>query len=91
MDGFYMDEYEVSNDQYRKFIRVTGHRESIFWDNSGFNQPNQPVVSVRWNDAVAYVKWTSKRLLTEAEWEPGLTFESGVPTGMIRDTNKLTV
>jgi len=67
--AFYMDKYEVTNAQYRKFIRAIGHRKPEFWHDSRFNQPNQPVVGVSWHDAAAYAKWAGKRLPTEAKWE----------------------
>ncbi len=67
-ESFYMDKYEVTNAQYRKFLEATGHREPENWGNDDFNQPNQPLVGVSWHDAVAYAKWAGKRLPTEKEW-----------------------
>ena len=67
LDGFYMDKFEVTNAQYDKFVRATGHRRPSRDDY--YNEPNQPVVGVSWNDATAYAEWAEKRLPTEAEWE----------------------
>ncbi|MBM3239959.1 formylglycine-generating enzyme family protein [Candidatus Poribacteria bacterium] len=69
LDAFYIDKYEVTNALYEEFIKATGHRTPTYWTNHSFNQPDQPVVGVTWDDAVAYAKWAGKRLPTEAEWE----------------------
>jgi formylglycine-generating enzyme required for sulfatase activity len=69
VDAFYIDIYEVTNAQYREFIQATRHPEPEYWNNSNYNQPNQPVVGVTWHDAMAYAQWAGKRLPTEAEWE----------------------
>jgi len=69
IDAFYMDIYEVTNAQYKKFTDATGHRMPSYWNDSTYNALNHPVVGVSWDDAVAYCKWADKRLPTEAEWE----------------------
>ncbi|MFQ6042958.1 MAG: formylglycine-generating enzyme family protein [Candidatus Poribacteria bacterium] len=70
LDAFYMDKYEVTVEQYRKFIQATGHSPPD-WSKVYEYSPtdNHPIIFVSWEDAQAYCKWAGKRLPTEAEWE----------------------
>jgi formylglycine-generating enzyme required for sulfatase activity len=69
LDAFYIDKYEVTNAQYKKFMDATGYKAPESWNDSNYNAPNQPVIGVSWDDAKAYADWAGERLPTEAEWE----------------------
>jgi formylglycine-generating enzyme required for sulfatase activity len=69
LDGFSIDKFEVTNALYQKFVKATGRAAPGHWTASELNGPQQPVVGVSWDDAVAYCAWAGKRLPTEAEWE----------------------
>jgi formylglycine-generating enzyme required for sulfatase activity len=78
---FWMGVCEVSNRQYAQFDSI---HDSRYFDRSGkdhgnpgwpANQPEQPVIRVTWQRAMAFCKWMSAKtgerftLPTEAEWE----------------------
>ena len=69
LDAFYIDVYEVTNEEYGKYIEATGAAKPSFWENADFNHPKQPVVGVTWKGAQKYCQWKNMRLPTEAEWE----------------------
>ena len=69
VDEFFIDRREVSNGDYARFVKATGHKPAAFADDEQFNQPDQPVTGVTWNDANAYCKWAGKRLPSQVEWE----------------------
>ncbi|HTL56256.1 MAG TPA: SUMF1/EgtB/PvdO family nonheme iron enzyme [Candidatus Limnocylindrales bacterium] len=74
--AFYIDETEVSNAQFKRFLEATHYRpsrrENFLKHWPGGKMPielsDHPVVYVELNDARAYAKWAGKRLATEYEW-----------------------
>jgi formylglycine-generating enzyme required for sulfatase activity len=69
--AFFIDRFEVTNDDYAKFIKVTNRVAPPGWPNGSYpaDAQRKPVTGVTWNDAVAYAQWAGKRLPTEEEWE----------------------
>jgi formylglycine-generating enzyme required for sulfatase activity len=85
LDAYYMDQYEVTNREYRRFLDYMNktHDHSHcdpaegpnkdhtpkYWNDPRYNQDDFPVVGVDWYDAYAYCSWAGKELPTEAQWE----------------------
>jgi len=69
--GFFVDVYEVTREDYQKFIEATGRQAPAGWLNGHYphDTGKWPVTGVSWEDAVAYAKQAGKRLPTEEEWE----------------------
>jgi formylglycine-generating enzyme required for sulfatase activity len=72
---FYVAVHEITNAQYGRFLKATGHPAPLYWEDKNLNAPQQPVVGVTWEDAVAFTQWLTQatgvphRLPTEQEWE----------------------
>ncbi len=72
---FYISVTEITNAQYGRFLKATGHQAPLYWQDRNLNAPNQPVVGVTWFDAAAFCQWLTKvtgvtyKLPTEDQWE----------------------
>jgi formylglycine-generating enzyme required for sulfatase activity len=76
--AFHLDTYEVTNNQYQKFIQETRRPVPDDWEDNSYppGKDNHPVIFVTWDDADAYCKWAGKRLPTEEEWEKAARWET---------------
>lgn len=71
LNNYWIDRTPVTNQEYKMFVDVTGHRKPPHWTSGNYplDQADHPVTNISWHDAEAYAKWVVKRLPTEAEWE----------------------
>ncbi|MEK6284736.1 MAG: SUMF1/EgtB/PvdO family nonheme iron enzyme [Acidobacteriota bacterium] len=78
LPAYYIDKYEVTNAQYKKFCDETGKASPpnfLFDPNYFTGKPDNPVLGVPFEDALAYASWASKRLPTEEEWEKAASWD----------------
>jgi len=68
LDDFYIDKFEVTNEQFNKCVKSKGCT-AVDWPEPLKFNPRQPIVLMYWYQADRYCKWAGKRLPTEAEWE----------------------
>jgi formylglycine-generating enzyme required for sulfatase activity len=74
--GFWMAEKEVTVEQFRHFVQMTGYitraeldSHRFTWNHPGFIQnADHPVVWLAFQDALAYADWAGVSLPTQAEW-----------------------
>jgi formylglycine-generating enzyme required for sulfatase activity len=72
LPSFYLARHPVTNAQYAEYLKAHSDApKPEHWDDERFNQPQQPVVGVSWDEAAAYCRWAGLRLPTEWQWEKG--------------------
>ncbi len=70
--AYYIDQYEITNKEYRRFIVETQFPEyPTHWQETAVPEGlgAHPVVNITWREAFSYCAWAGRRLPTEAQWE----------------------
>ncbi len=82
LGAFYMDRYEVTNEEYERFLRATQFPDRpAHWMDGVFpeEQAFHPVTQVTWWEGWSYCMWAGRQLPTEAQWEKSARGPNGLP------------
>src|SRR5271168_1872873 len=61
VDSFLLAVTQVTNAEYERFVNSTKSALPPFWQDDGFNHPQQPVTGVSWFDADRYCQWLASQ------------------------------
>gem|GEM_PF-2473264 len=91
-NAYWIYRNKVTVEQYEQFCLESGYgMPEAPPHNPNWSKRNDPMVNVRWDDAVAYAKWAGGRLPTEAEWERAARGDKSLrfPWGDAFDSSKV--
>lgn len=72
LDGYFIDQYEVTVGQWHRFVVATGYTNTPAEISRHYGQPGGlalPVAKLRQSDAQAYCAWAGKALPSDEQWE----------------------
>ncbi|CAN7689856.1 formylglycine-generating enzyme family protein [Phyllobacterium sp. LjRoot231] len=67
--AFAINRTEITNLQYRRFVRATGHRAAFYANHPMLGLDERPVVGVSWADADAFCRYHGLALPSEQQYE----------------------
>jgi formylglycine-generating enzyme required for sulfatase activity len=82
LNSFYIDKYEITTEQFQKFLRETASDKPPAWND--LQDTGLPVANLSYSMADNYCRWAGKRLPTELEWEKA-SRGPGILTSYIKD------